>query len=69
MENDVTAKIALLKRELTSLIAIVEKEKERYDAIDYTLLDDDEAGDVGDEHEVINGTLAMLKATFENTFK
>ena len=69
MENDVTAKIALLKRELTSLIAIVEKEKERYDAIDYTLLDDDEAGDTGDEHENVSGILIMLKARFENTFR
>lgn len=69
MENNSTAKISLTKRELVSLIAVIEKEKERYDAINYEKLNDDEAGDIGDEHEVINGILSMLRATMEVTFK
>lgn len=69
MPNNPTARVAFLKRELGALIQILEKEKERYDAIDYSKLDDDEAGNVGDDHEVIDGILSMLKASFEDTFK
>ncbi len=69
MENSSIAKVSFLKRELTSLIAIVEREKEKYDAIDYDKLDDDEAGDVGDEHEIVDGLLSMLKASCSETFK
>ena len=69
METNSTAKVSLLKKELTSLIAIVEKEKSRYDAIDYEKLGDDEAGDIGDEHEIVDGILSMLKASHKDTFK
>lgn len=41
----------------------------KYDAIDYEQLDDDEAGDVGDEHEVVNGLLSMLKIAYSDTFE
>ncbi|WP_308363653.1 MULTISPECIES: hypothetical protein [unclassified Microbulbifer] len=68
MAGNATAKVSFTKRELASLLAIVEKEKERYDAIDYDQLDDDEAGDVGDEHEVIDGIFSMLKASYSDTF-
>jgi hypothetical protein len=69
MDNNSSARVSLLKRELASLISIVEKEKARYDAIDYSQLSDDEAGDIGDEHEVISGILSMLKASFDESFK
>lgn len=69
MANDSTAKVSLLKKELLALIAIVEKEKQRFDAIDYEKLNDDEAGETGDEHETIDGILSMLKASYADTFK
>lgn len=69
MENNSTAKISFLKKELVALIAIVESEKQRYDEIDYEKLSDDEAGETGDEHETIDGILSMLKASYEDTFK
>jgi hypothetical protein len=69
MANDSTAKISLLKKELLALIAIVENEKQRFDAIDYEKLNDDEAGETGDEHETIDGILSMLKASYADTFK
>jgi|GEM_PF-3444549 hypothetical protein len=69
MANDSTAKISLLKKELLALIAIVENEKQRFDAIDYEKLSDDEAGETGDEHETIDGILSMLKASYADTFK
>ncbi|WP_445767171.1 hypothetical protein [Rheinheimera sp.] len=68
MANNATAKVSLLKKELAALIAIVETEKQRYDAIDYDSLSDDEAGDTGDEHETIDGILVMLKASYADTF-
>ena len=69
MENNATAKISLLKKELAALIEIVESEKQRYDSIDYEMLSDDEAGDTGDQHETIDGILSMLKASFNDTFE
>ena len=69
MESNSTAKLSLIKKELVTLISIVEKEKEKFDAIDYDQLDDDEAGDVGDEHEVVNGLLSMLKIAYSDTFE
>ena len=69
MENNATAKISLLKKELIVLIDIVESEKQRYDAIGYEALSDDEAGSTGDKHETIDGILSMLKASFNDTFK
>jgi len=61
MENNSIAKIAFLKKELFTLITIVEKEKERYDSVDYSQLDDDK---VGDEHEIVNSLFSMLKASY-----
>lgn len=69
MENNSTVKISFLKRELVSLISIVEKEKKYYDSIDYSQLGDDEAGEVGDEHEVVNAILSMLKVNLDEAFK
>ena len=69
MESNSTAKLSFIKKELVTLISIVEKEKEKYDAINYDQLDDDEAGDVGDKHEVINGVLSMLKIAYSDTFE
>ena len=69
METKSSAKLSLTKREIITLISIVEKEKERYDAIDYSQLDDDKAGDVGDEHEVIDGVFLMLKAAYSDSFE
>lgn len=69
MANDSTAKISLLKKEILALIAIVENEKQRFDAIDYEKLSDDEAGETGDEHETIDGILSMLKSSYADTFK
>ncbi|PUA30663.1 MAG: hypothetical protein B0W54_09400 [Cellvibrio sp. 79] len=69
MENNATAKISLLKKELVALIEIVESEKQRYDSIDYEMLSDDEAGDTGDQHETIDRILSMLKASFNDTFE
>lgn len=69
MESNSTAKLSFIKKELVTLISIVEKEKEKYDAIDYEQLDDDEAGDVGDEHEVVDGLLSMLKIAYSDTFE
>jgi hypothetical protein len=69
MESYSTAKLSLIKKELVTLISIVEKEKEKFDTIDYDQLDDDEAGDVGDEHEVVNGLLSMLKIVYSDTFE
>ncbi|MET1257525.1 hypothetical protein [Aliikangiella maris] len=69
MENKSTAKLSFIKKELVTLMSIVEREKEKYDAIDYEQLDDDEAGDVGDEHEVIDGLLSMLKIAYSDTFE
>jgi hypothetical protein len=63
-----TAKVAFLKRELSKIIELVAAEKERYDKIDYSELDDDKAGDVGDEHELINRIHAHLAAVFEEAF-
>ncbi len=63
-----TAKVALLKRELSKIIELVAAEKERYDKIDYSELDADEAGEVGDEHEFINRIHAYLAAVFEEAF-
>ena len=69
MESNSTAKLSFIKKELVTLISIVEKEKEKFDAIDYEQLGDDEAGDVGDEHEVVNGLLSMLKIAYSDTFE
>lgn len=69
MANNATAKVSLLKKELAALITIVEAEKQRYDAIDYDSLSDDEAGDTGDQHETVDGILAMLKASYADTFE
>lgn len=69
MENNSTAKLSFIKKELLTLISIIEKEKEKFDAIDYEQLDDDEAGEVGDEHEVVNGLLSMLKIAYTDTFE
>jgi hypothetical protein len=69
MANNATAKVSFLKKELLALIAVVEAEKQRYDAIDYDSLSDDEAGDMGDEHETIDGILSMLKASYADTFE
>lgn len=69
MESNSSAKLFFMKRELLSLIEIIQKEKERYDAIDYEQLDDDEAGDIGDEHETVSGILSMLKAAYSDTFE
>ena len=69
MANNATAKVSFLKKELLALIAVVEAEKQRYDAIDYDSLSDDEAGDTGDEHETIDGILSMLKACYADTFE
>ncbi len=69
MENNPTANISFLKRELISLISIVEKEKERYDNIDYSQLSDDEAGEIGDEHEVVNSIYSMLEINLNESFK
>lgn len=69
MEINSSAKLSFIKKELVTLISIMEKEKDRYDAIDYDQLSDDEAGDVGDEHEVVNGILSMLKAAYTDTFE
>lgn len=69
MANNATAKVSFLKKELLALIAVVEAEKQRYDAIDYDSLSDDEAGDTGDEHETIDGILSMLKASYADTFE
>lgn len=69
MANNATAKVSFLKKELLALLAVVEAEKQRYDAIDYGSLSDDEAGDTGDEHEAIDGILSMLKASYADTFE
>lgn len=69
MENSATAKVSFLKKEMIALIEIVESEKQRYDAIDYEALDDDEAGEIGNRHETIDGILSMLKASFDDTFR
>lgn len=69
MEDSSTVKLSFIKKELVTLISIIEKEKERYDAIDYEQLGDDEAGDVGDEHEVVDGILSMLKIAYSDTFE
>lgn len=68
MENNSVAKISLLKRELLTLISILEKEKDRFDKIDYATLVDDEAGNIGDEHEIVNALAAMLKAGLQDNF-
>ena len=69
MQSNATAKVSLLKKELAALITIVEAEKQRYDAIDYDSLSDDEAGDTGDQHETVDCILAMLKASYADTFE
>ncbi len=69
MEDSSTAKLSFIKKELVTLISIIKKEKERYDAIDYDQLNDDEAGDVGDEHEVVDGILSMLKIAYSDNFE
>lgn len=68
MEINSTAKVAFTKRELLSLIEVVEEKQRYYEGIDYEQLDDDEAGEVGDEHEVNDGILAMLKAAYTSAF-
>ena len=69
METKSSAKLSLTKREIITLMSIVGKEKERYDAIDYSQLDDDKASDVGDEHEVIGGVFLMLKTAYSDSFE
>lgn len=69
MGKNSTAKLSFIKKELVTLISIMEREKEKFDAIDYEQLDDDEAGEVGDEHEVVNGLLSMLKIAYTDTFE
>lgn len=69
MGNNSTAKLSFIKKELVTLISIMEREKEKFDAIDYEHLDKDEAGEVGDEHEVVNGLLSMLKIAYTDTFE
>ena len=69
MGNSGSAKIVVLKRELSKLIELVSAEKTRYDALDYSSLTDDEAGEVGDDHELVSRMLANLSAIFEASFE
>lgn len=50
------------------LIQVVSEAKKTYDAIDYSELTDDEAGEVGDQHELVGGILSMLEASFAEKF-
>jgi hypothetical protein len=64
-----TAKLSLLKRELATLIEIVKERQRLNAAFDYAAVPDDLAGEIGDEHEVVNGILSMLEASYADTFE
>jgi hypothetical protein len=68
MADSGVARVALLKRELSKLIELAAAENERYNKIAYSSLDDDEAGDLGDDHELINRMLANLSAIYQEVF-
>jgi len=69
MGNEGTAKIAFMKRELAKVIELLAAEKDRCDKIDYSTLDDDEAAEIGDDHEVVNRMLAHMRVVFSESFE
>lgn len=68
MDDKSVAKIPFLKKELLLVLETMRKEKERFDAIDYSKLSDEDAADTGEEHEMINMICSMLYKHYADSF-
>ncbi len=56
------------KKELVLMLRIMKKENELLGAIDYSTLNDEEASETNQDHEVISRVCAMLEGHLKDTF-